>query len=290
MKVLDFGSANIDHVYRLNHLVRNGETLSADDYRKNEGGKGFNQAVALAKAGREVFFAGAIGHDGLFLKERLEEYGVDTRYLRTLDAPTGHAVIQVDDGGNNSIILYGGANRRITEEMAAETLKEFGRGDVILLQNEISGGDVILREAARRGLRIALNPSPFTPDLLDWPLGQVEWFLLNEVEAGDMSGEREPDRMLDVLSARYPRSRFVLTLGEQGAVCAYGDRRVCQRAPSVKAVDTTAAGDTFTGYFLHALLGGGSVEEALLLAVRAAAVTVSRPGAAQSIPVMEEVI
>lgn len=289
MKLINFGSVNVDHVYQLNHLVRKGETIASTDYRKNEGGKGFNQAVALAKAGQKVYFAGAIGADGLFLKESLNGYGVDTMYLEVFDIPTGHAIIQVDEDGSNSIILYGGANRRITEEMVERVLNQFAGGDVVLLQNEICGGNIILREAARRGLRIVLNPSPITPELLTWPLEYVEWFILNEVEAEDMTGEKEPERMLDVILRKYPRSHVVLTLGEQGAICAYESCRVHQPAVPARAVDSTAAGDTFTGYFLHSILNGDSVETALTVAVRAAAITVSRPGAAASIPVMEEV-
>lgn len=289
MKLINFGSVNVDHVYQLSHLVRKGETIASTDYQKNEGGKGFNQAVALAKAGQKVYFAGAIGADGLFLKECLNGYGVDTMYLEVFDIPTGHAIIQVDEDGSNSIILYGGANRRITEEMVERVLNQFAAGDVVLMQNEICGGDIILREAARRGLRVVLNPSPITPELLTWPLEYVEWFILNEVEAEDMTGEKDPERMLDVILRKYPQSHVVLTLGEQGAVYAYETCRVHQPAVPAKAVDSTAAGDTFTGYFLHSILNGDSVESALTVAARAAAITVSRPGAAVSIPVMEEV-
>lgn len=289
MKLINFGSVNVDHVYQLSHLVRKGETIASTDYQKNEGGKGFNQAVALAKAGQKVYFAGAIGADGLFLKECLNGYGVDTMYLEVFDIPTGHAIIQVDEDGSNSIILYGGANRRITEAMVERVLNQFASGDVVLMQNEICGGDIILREAARRGLRVVLNPSPITPELLNWPLEYVEWFILNEIEAEDMTGEKDPEKMLDEILRKYPRSHVVLTLGEQGAICAYGTCRVHQPAVPAKAVDSTAAGDTFTGYFLHSILNGDSVESALIVAARAAAITVSRPGAAVSIPVMEEV-
>lgn len=289
MKLINFGSVNVDHVYQLSHMVRKGETIASTDYQKNEGGKGFNQAVALAKAGQKVYFAGAIGADGLFLKECLNGYGVDTMYLEVFDIPTGHAIIQVDEDGSNSIILYGGANRRISEAMVERVLNQFASGDVVLMQNEICGGDIILREAARRGLRVVLNPSPITSELLNWPLEYVEWFILNEIEAEDMTGEKDPEKMLDGILRKYPRSHVVLTLGEQGAICAYGTCRVHQPAVPAKAVDSTAAGDTFTGYFLHSILNGDSVESALIVAARAAAITVSRPGAAVSIPVMEEV-
>lgn len=276
-------------MYQLRHLVRKGETIASTNYQKNEGGKGFNQAVALAKAGQKVYFAGAIGTDGLFLRDCLNEYGINTRYLEVFDIPTGHAVIQVDENGSNSIILYGGANQRITEEMVERVLDEFDSGDVILIQNEINGGEMILKEAVRRGLRIVLNPSPMTPEIHNWPLERVEWLILNEIEAEDLTGEKDPDKMLDAFLHLCPDSHIVLTLGEKGAICAYGRDRVRQNAIPTKAVDSTAAGDTFTGYFLQTILNGGTVETALVRAAHAAAITVSRQGAAVSIPVMEEV-
>ncbi len=288
MRFIDFGSLNFDHVYRLSHLVRKGETIAAASYQRNEGGKGFNQAVALAKAGQQVHFAGAIGPDGTALKVYLEKLGIHTECLMSVDIPTGHAVIQVDDDGDNSIVLYGGANRSITREMIEGVLDRFEQGDVLLMQNEISGGAIILEEAARRGLRIVLNPSPMAPEIMSWPLEYVEWFILNEVEAGDMTGEEEPHKMLDALLRTYPHSHFVLTMGEAGAICASDGRRIYQPAIRTTAVDSTAAGDTFTGYFLYAMLNGKTLQEAIRLAACAASITVSRPGAAVSIPVMEE--
>ncbi|MBO4298565.1 MAG: ribokinase [Clostridia bacterium] len=289
MKTLVFGSVNIDHVYRLSHLVREGETISSDEYRKNEGGKGTNQAVALAKAGLEVWFAGAIGKDGQFMKDYLTSFGVNTDDLRTLDAPTGHAIIQVDEEGRNSIILYGGANRMITPEMIGETLSHFAAGDYVLLQNEISGGEEIIRQAAGRGMHVALNPSPVSEELLSWPLELVEWLILNEIEGADITGLTDTEAMLDELLRRYPNCRVVLTLGEMGSVYADGQRRVRQGIMPVDAVDTTAAGDTFTGYFLQTVLAGGSVENALRTAAQAASIAVSRPGAGRSIPLKDEV-
>lgn len=290
MKILDFGSLNIDHVYHLKHLVREGETLSSDTYRKNAGGKGLNQAIALARAGCRVYFAGAVGKDGLFLKEYLESFGVDTTRLKTLDEPTGHAIIQVDEEGRNSIILYGGANRKITDEMIDQALDGFEPGDYILLQNEISGLSGIMKKAAQKGLRIALNPSPISPALLNAPLDVVNCFLLNEVEGADLTGENEPDKILDALLSRYPACRAVLTLGEKGSIYADKNTRARQDAVRVRAVDTTAAGDTFTGYFLSSMLLGEPVARSLYTAAVASAIAVSRPGAGASIPARAEVL
>ena len=289
MKLLDFGSLNIDHTYQLPHLARPGETLASDSYHKSEGGKGFNQAVALAKAGQEVYLAGAIGQDGLFLRDYLQELGVHTEQLRVLDAPTGHAMIQLDAEGQNCIILFSGTNGMITEAMIDEVLAEFGTGDYLLLQNEISHVDSIIRAAHARGMHIILNPSPISPELLTWPLELVEWFILNEIEGKDITGETQPQAILDELLRRYPACHVVLTLGEHGSIYADATQRIYQGIVATHAVDTTAAGDTFTGYFIHALLKGEGVQQALKTAACASANTVSRPGAGRSIPTAEEV-
>ena len=289
MKLLDFGSLNIDHTYQLPHLVRPGETLASDSYHKSEGGKGFNQAVALAKAGQEVYLAGAIGQDGLFLRDYLQELGVHTEHLCVLDAPTGHAMIQLDTEGQNCIILFGGTNGMITEAMIDEVLADFGAGDYLLLQNEISHVDSIICAAHAKGMHIILNPSPMSPELLTWPLELVEWFILNEIEGADITGKTQPEEMLDELLRRYPACHVVLTLGERGSVYADATPRMDQSIVSAHTVDTTAAGDTFTGYFIHALLQGEAIQQALKTAACASAITVSRPGAGRSIPAAEEV-
>lgn len=289
MKLLDFGSLNIDHTYQLPHLVRPGETLASDSYLKSEGGKGFNQAVALAKAGQEVYLAGAIGQDGLFLRDYLQELGVHTEHLRVLDAPTGHAMIQLDTEGQNCIILFGGTNGMITEAMIDEVLADFGAGDYLLLQNEISHVDSIICAAHAKGMHIILNPSPMSPELLTWPLELVEWFILNEIEGADITGKTQPEEMLDELLRRYPACHVVLTLGERGSVYADATQRIDQGIVTAHTVDTTAAGDTFTGYFIHALLQGEAIQQALKTAACASAITVSRPGAGRSIPAAEEV-
>ena len=289
MKLLDFGSLNIDHTYQLPHLARPGETLASDSYHKSEGGKGFNQAVALAKAGQEVYLAGAIGQDGLFLRDYLQELGVHTEHLCVLDAPTGHAMIQLDTEGQNCIILFGGTNGMITEAMIDEVLADFGAGDYLLLQNEISHVDSILRAAHAKGMHIILNPSPMSPELLTWPLELVEWFILNEIEGADITGKTQPEEMLDELLRRYPACHVVLTLGERGSVYADAAQRIDQSIVTAHTVDTTAAGDTFTGYFIHALLQGEAIQQALKTAACASAITVSRPGAGRSIPAAEEV-
>lgn len=289
MKVLVFGSLNIDHVYQVPHFLRPGETMDSTAYSRNAGGKGLNQAVALARAGQDTAFAGAIGPDGLFLRDTLMEAGVDTRHVQVLDAATGHAIIQVEATGGNAILLFGGTNRMITREMAQSVLSTFAAGDCVLLQNEISCGKEILQSAKEKGLRVALNPSPASPDLHAWPLELADWLILNEVEGEDLTGASQPQAMLDELNRRFPHTAIVLTLGENGAFYRDGHQQLHQPAIPVKAVDTTAAGDTFTGYFLASVLAGKDPAFALRIAAHAAAVAVTRPGAGASIPTATEV-
>ena len=289
MSMLVFGSLNIDHVYQLDHLVQPGETLAAVSYQKNAGGKGLNQAIALAKAGRQTSLAGAIGQDGLFLRDILQEFQVDGAHLQVLSAPTGHAIIQVDSQGQNNIIIHGGANHCLTQTMIHSVLSHFQAGDYVLMQNETNLGPEIIRAAAARGMHVILNPSPFSPALLSWPMELVEWFILNEIEGEALSGKNQPHAMLDALLSRYPSAHILLTLGKEGALYADRFNRYRQSAYAVQAIDTTAAGDTFTGYFFHSLLNGKSIPLCLQTAAAAAALAVSRPGAAKSIPDPKEV-
>ena len=289
MKLLVFGSLNIDHTYHLPHLVKEGETLSSTAYAKNEGGKGFNQAVALAKAGLDISFAGAIGKDGLFLQEYLQSIGIDTAHIQVLDVPTGHAIIQVDAEGRNSIFLYGGANQAITEEHINQVLSHFQAGDYILLQNEISLGESILRKAHEKGMHIILTPSPISSELLAWPLELVDWFILNEVEGRDLTGCTDPDAILDGLLARFSSAHIVLTMGDKGSIYADAACRIHQNAIPAHVVDTTAAGDTFTGYFFAAMMSNKSPADALRIAAAAASMAIAKPGAAKSIPFAKEV-
>lgn len=292
MKILCFGSLNIDKVYNVPHFVRPGETLAADALNEFCGGKGLNQSIALAKAGSNVYHAGCVGAaDGGMLLDALQAAGVNTSCVRQLSGPTGHAIIQVDTTGQNCILLFGGANQQVSREQIDETIARFETGDVLVLQNEISNLQYLIEKAARQGMVIVLNPSPMTDALRKLPLHLVSYFLLNEVEAKDLCGEAGDDYDYPAkLLALYPGSRIVLTLGSRG--CVYKDARqeVRMGACRVEAVDTTAAGDTFTGYFVAAIAAGTEIRQALSEATRAAAISVSRPGASTSVPAKEEVL
>lgn len=290
MRVLNFGSLNIDYVYQVDHFVQPGETLSSDALQINCGGKGLNQSVALAKAGVETWHAGLIGPEGAFLKEKLTASGVDTTFVRTVDGSTGHAIIQVDRNGQNSILLHDGANGRLQEAFADEVLSGFHAGDVVLLQNETTCVGYIMEQAAARGMQVALNAAPANEKLSGLPLEKLTWLLVNEVEGAFLAGTEEPEEIARVLTDRYPDTTLVLTLGVQGAVAAQGDTQIWVPAGTVRAVDTTAAGDTFTGYFLRSVLSGGTLRDALTLATAASALAVTRPGASDAIPGYEETL
>ena len=290
MKILNFGSLNLDLVYQMPHFVRAGETLSSTSFRRTVGGKGLNQSVALAKAGAEVYHAGLVGEDGEMLRSFLRDNGVDTRFVRTVDQPSGHAVIQVEPAGDNCIFLYGGANQCVTGDFILEALAPFGPGDFLILQNEINAIDRIIDLADERGMQVVLNPSPVADNLKDLPLSKVRWFILNEIEGAELSGETEPEKILNRLTTLYPSAQIVLTLGGDGSVYASGSERIAQPAFTVQAVDTTAAGDTFTGYFFAAVAEGIPAPEALRRASKASSISVTRPGAAASIPTLAEVL
>ena len=284
MKVLVFGSLNIDYTYKVHHFVQAGETVQSFKMDKNAGGKGFNQALALAKAGANPYFAGMIGQDGIFLKDLLFTHGVEVGDITISDTPTGNAIIQVDETGENCILLFGGANQTVDGEKIDTVLSHFEQGDYLLVQNEISHLPMLIEKAHQKGMRIVLNPSPITKALLEIPVSHMDTYILNEVEAEQITGATAPDDIFAFFLTRNSACKIVLTLGEKGAYYADEGQTLFAPAKKVDAVDTTAAGDTFTGYFLHHFLQTGDVKKALTIASNASAITVSRHGAGESIP------
>ena len=290
MKVLNFGSLNVDYVYSLQHIVQAGETILSSGMNVFAGGKGLNQSIALAKAGLDVYHAGQIGNDGQILLDTCTQYGVHTDFVKQLDVKGGHTIIQVDEKGQNCIILYGGTNLMLTREFVDEVLSHFDEGDYLVLQNEVNQLDYMIDKAYERGMKIALNPSPYDSRLNECDLTKVSLFLLNEVEGEQMTGSADPDEILVRLAKLYPNASFVLTLGSNGAVFSNGTEKYFQDIFKVKAVDTTAAGDTFTGYFIAGLIEGMPIPEILRMSAKASSIAVSRPGAAPSVPTREEVM
>lgn len=288
-KILNIGSINIDHVYELDHFVNPGETLSALSYHIFPGGKGFNQSVALAKAGATVWHAGKIGEDGRWLKEYLLDIGVNTSFVRKSSQATGHAIIQVVPSGENAIVIHGGANKDMDAEFTDEILLSSKAGDFLLLQNEINDVNLIIKKASEKDLVVVLNPAPMTADVREYSLDTVDWFIVNEIEGAGITGKKHPDDILQEMLTQFPQARIVLTLGKKGALYADSANRIQVPAKNVEAVDTTGTGDTFIGYLLNAVIKGKEIKEGLEEACTAAAICATREGAASSIPSLEEV-
>jgi ribokinase len=286
--VLNVGSLNIDRVFRLPHVTRPGETLASSALDVFAGGKGANQSVALARAGAKVSHCGRVGPDGAWLVDKLAAEGVDTRSVKRGDSPTGQAIIQVGDDGQNAIVLLAGANHQITEADIDAALASCAPGTLVLTQNETSGVAHLIKRAAAAGLPVAFNPAPFTPAVLELPLDRVALLIVNESEGEGLTGSNKPGDILSKLRSRLAETGIILTLGADGVLYDDGRERFRVPALAVDAVDTTAAGDTFIGYFLAERLRGTGVKASLETACRAAAISVSRPGATDSIPYQRE--
>ncbi len=288
MKALVFGSCNLDYIYRVPRIVAPGETLGVQEVRVSPGGKGLNQAVALRRAGLDVYFAGACGPDGDLLRDTLEGAGVDVSFLRRAGVPSGQAHIQVDANGENAILLYRGANHAITQAEISETLSRFSPGDLLVLQNETSELQYMISEGAARGMRTVLNPSPFAPEMRQVDYGKIWLVFVNETEAAGLTDGLPEEEWIRQTRLKYPGTRWVVTLGAKGSYYFDRDTLVRQAAVPAAAVDTTCAGDTFTGFFTEALVRGLSPKAALARGAAASAITVSRVGAAGVIPTKEE--
>lgn len=292
MKVLSFGSLNYDHVYQTDHFTEPKETQSSLSYQRNYGGKGLNQSIALAKSGLEVYHAGRVGNDGQDFIDYLNHYHVHTDYLLKDDAvATGHAIIEVCNG-ENRIILHGGANQTIDEKQIDEVLSHFEKGDVLLIQNEISSLSYLIYEAHEKGLKIVFNTAPMNEKVFSYPLELVDIFIVNEIEGAGLARifSNDYEEIIEALKNAYPDKQIVLTVGESGSYYLHGDILIHQKAYRTEAVDTTAAGDTFTGYFLSSYLEDNDPQKALNLAAVASSITVQGKGAAQSIPDLEQVL
>ena len=289
MNVVNFGSLNLDHVYAVDHFCRAGETIHTAGYTQNAGGKGLNQSIAVARSGQTLCHAGMLGAGGEPLAQLLEGCGVDLRYLGRTETPQGHAIIQVQPDGQNCIFLYGGSNQAVTPEDIDAVLSHFAPGDYLLMQNELSNFTYLLRAAVGRGLRVVLNASPISGEVLAADLTGVDWLVVNEIECAAIAGCSTPEEGYAALRARYPWLGILLTLGSEGSVSWKDGVEIRQCAYPVQAVDTTGAGDTFMGYFVGCLAQGMERKDAMQYAAMAASIAVTRPGAAPSIPMMAEV-
>lgn len=288
----NYGSINIDHVYRVPHLVTPGETLSSSSYQQVLGGKGANQSLAMARAGGRVSHWGRVGEADRWTLDILAAAGVDIGAITVSEQPSGHALIQVDDDGENAIIVHPGANHGFSDD-AIDTLIGSARpGDTLLLQNECNGLARVMLAAREAGLEIAFNPAPMSADVIRLPLESCGLLFVNRGEAAALAGLPEhspPQALIESLAKRWPDTRLVLTLGGDGVCYRDHEQRVRLPAYRVEAVDTTAAGDTFIGYFMAAWQAKSDIETCLRHATAASALCVQRPGAAPSIPLFGEV-
>ena len=290
MTILNFGSLNLDYVYKVDSIVRPGETVTAKSAEVFFGGKGLNQSIALSRAGhKHVLHAGAVGEDGLGLKRLLEENKVNTQFVQTLATQTGSALIQVEDSGQNSIVVAGGANQQLTTAFIDTVLNTFDKGDLLLLQNEVNHLADIIEIASNKELFIILNPSPANETLLKTDLSHISLFILNEHEGHALTKQTEPEKIIASMRQQYPTAKIVLTLGSQGSIYADQSNFIFQEAVKTVPVDTTAAGDTFTGFFLAAYAQDKKMSECLKIASVAASLAIQKDGASSSIPTWDEV-
>lgn len=289
MKVLCFGSANLDHVYKVDHFTAPGETQGCLEYDIKCGGKGVNQAIAMALAGNDTYFAGIIGSDGGLLKDALIDKSVHIDYMKISDKPTGHAIIEVDQSGQNHILLYGGTNKDIDFEYIDEVLSHFSKEDIVVLQNEINNVPYIIERCYEKEMKIFFNAAPYDKTIQNYPLEKVTWLVVNETEGVALSEEEEYEKILQTLKQKYPHTHLLFTMGKEGSRVLTDKEDVKVEALKVKAVDTTAAGDTYIGYFVRGIVEEMSLLETAQMATKASAIAVTRFGAVDSIPSYDEV-
>lgn len=298
-KIVNFGSLNIDYVYRVHHFLRGGETLAASDRTLHMGGKGLNQTVALNRSGQTVCHVGVLGEDGRALFEFLRNASVQTDFLQiSSSGASGHTIIQVTPDGENAILYYPGTNYGLTQTLIDSALETCAPDDIVLVQNEVNLVPDIMQKAKEKGLRVVFNPAPFSDDVLHYPLEAVDALILNETEATEMAQKENatPLELIAELKKRLPHCLIILTTGKKGLI--YTDAGVDYRsmpAYKMQAVDTTGAGDTFVGFALRAIThywqnANRERFEALLDdAVLAAGLSVTKAGAVDSIPTLAEV-
>ena len=260
------------------------------------GGKGANQAVAVARMGHRVLFAAAVGNDmfGDAAVAAYKRFGIDTTYIARKDTPSGVALIMVDGAGQNSISVALGANNTLTVEDVMPALEQVESGDIVLLQLEIplDTVDACVAVAAAKGARVVLNPAPAAV-VSEHALSKLYLITPNQTEAQTLTGVDVTDKATAQLAAQVLVShgveRVVITMGSAGAYLYEEGKGVLIPACKVSAVDTTAAGDVYNGALCAALAEGQSLQDALKFATKASAISVTRVGAQPSVPTREEV-
>lgn len=294
-KITVIGSANADLVIHSDKMPELGETINGSNFQINAGGKGLNQAVAIAKLGGNISFLGAVGNDanGQMLTDTLHSNGVSYKGITTEQIPTGIAMITVVDG-NNFIILDPGANYALTPEIIEQHSASIAESDFCVMQLEIPLESVmkVCEIATKNGTKVVLNPAPFQP-LPDSLYAQIDYFIPNEHEAKDLTGIN-PDNEKNCKKAvralqKMGVKNVIITLGERGCVYNKGKDIIFSPAAKTTVVDTTSAGDCFIGALVTKLSQNESLESAIEYATKASAIAVSREGASKSIPFASEI-
>lgn len=284
MKILNFGSINKDFFYSVNDFVKPGETISSIRYNIKIGGKGLNQSVGISKAGQKIYHAGIINKDDTFILDKLKKWNINCENILLSNNPTGHAIIQVDKKGENSIIIYGGANHDVDIKFIKSVLSKFDSGDILVLQNEINNIKEIIDRAHHKKMKIVFNPAPFNNEILSYDLNKISTLILNQTEGEALSKEKKLDGILKVLNSKFNNTEIILTLGEKGSLYSFKDELLKIKAHKLDTVDTTGAGDTFIGYYVAGIASKMNTKDNLNRASEAAAIATTKLGAAESIP------
>jgi len=284
MKILNFGSINKDFFYSVNDFVKPGETISSIKYNVKIGGKGLNQSVGISKAGQKIYHAGIINKDDTFILDRLKKWNINCENIVLGVNPTGHAIIQVDKNGENSIIIHGGANHDFDIKFIKSVLSKFDSGDILVLQNEINNIKEIIDRAHHKKMKIVFNPAPFNNEILSYDLNKISTLILNQTEGEALSKEKKPVNILRVLKSKFNNTEIILTLGEKGSLYSFKDELLKIKAHKVDTVDTTGAGDTFIGYYVAGIASKMNKKDNLKRASKAAAIATTKLGGAGSIP------
>jgi len=285
MTIYNLGSINADHFYQVPHLPQPGETLAADAFSTGLGGKGINQSVAAALAGSKVVHIGAVGPDGQWAVDLIAGFGIETQHIQRVETPTGHAIINVDTGGENAIVIYSGANNCQSVAQIEQILARAEKGDILLLQNETTLQAEAAKIAHDRGLKVIYSAAPFSVEAVRNVMEYVTILMMNQIESEQLCAGLETDLAL------LPVPEIIVTKGSNGAMWLQPETGKTSYTPSfpVKPVDTTAAGDTFAGYVAAGLDQGMNVQDAMRRASAAAALKVTRKGTADVIPSADEV-
>ena len=284
MKILNFGSINKDFFYSVNDFVQPGETISSITYNIKIGGKGLNQSVGISKAGQKIYHAGIINKDDTFILDKLKKWNINCENILLSNNPTGHAIIQVDKKGENSIIIHGGANHDVDIKFIKSVLSKFDSGDILVLQNEINNIKEIIDRAHHKKMKIVFNPAPFNNEILSYDLNKISTLILNQTEGEALSKEKKLDGILKVLNSKFNNTEIILTLGEKGSLYSFKDELLKIKAHKLDTVDTTGAGDTFIGYYVAGIASKMNTKDNLNRASEAAAIATTKLGAAESIP------